>query len=773
MTLELETQHVGSNNAPVKVKVRVEIVDYLPRETAMLAKGRQVNEQDFRRGPQGEWVDRAGKRVTDPVVVAILEKRGPTVMPMAMFDQESATGYVIRIAKGTPAAAVERALAHELTEIRTSHGETTAPQQHALEPGSKATLLSPHDRGRLAELLVLAKQFSKPNASAIERNQAFDEAQRLAAHLGLTGEGEAALARRSRALDAIGGGAPEELLRSAIGAAAQNPFLQPLTGDLRSDLATLSRRLAMAQKLGELPGDSKTWLPKEAYKRPAPVAAEIAEQIRQMLIRDKVVILMREQPGVHNPMQTESLLRDLPPEMQVVFDFALAKAKIPGGHHESILDQELDPNTIAATRARFADFDNFDDWPAFKAKYLAENPSLADKANPGEFVDPIPMRKAFDRWTRGRYMPEGSSASRSLLTESLAPDRGYEAQFLKNPAALEGLALAEQMKLAENEEPIPTDEVAEKRNNLLKEAETKREDADRIEKLGDIDAADTLRTQADDLVQQVRPLSEAFGVLAGQAFAAKEFPGAEVIEMHGSGVPDLVVKRTDGKLVIIECKGGEADLGTRLSADGSRRVQQGTREYLKSLATTMTRSGDPKIASLGGQLLLQVDDPTFNQEYYLVKQQFDGRKPLPPKVGQFDISNRVRIAPTTAESSPTAAEVSTSPDTKVQVGMAGEALSKVEVQSPELEEPARQRIHTESVVMPSSLENARPGPGQTSSVQPGTVQTGHEVQVRVELQPSIKVPEEHEYIGYIGEENEGMSTEGDERARKLILKRDE
>jgi hypothetical protein len=592
--IELETRQTVEGEA-VKVKVRVELVESLPLDEG--------------------------------------------VMPVAMFESEGANAYVIRVSKGAPASSVERALAHELAEIRAVHGAVDIEQQHALAPGSKATKLSPHDEGRLAELDVLIKQ---SNLETPEGRRAFDEAQRLAAHLGLTGEGEPAAARRALALKNL----PEstaKFLSSAIEAAADNPFLKPLTGNLRSDLALLGKHLQLAQLLGELSADPKSWLPDVSLgRRGNPIAVEAAEQIRQMLIRDEVVSLKYKQFGAHDPRIAQTYREILPPELQRIFTFALDRAAEPESHRLAILESQLDQNTIAATRARFGDIDKFQDWPAYKAKYLAANPSLEHESIPGEFANPKSLRNAFDNWARGRYIPEGGGRSRSLFDEVKGPTPGYEARFLKDPEGMQSLVLSKQVVVVEgkNQRVVAIDDAIAERNKLLSDAGKLHAQAERAEKLGDVDSAERLTAAADELSQKVRPLSEAFGVVAGRAAAAKLFSGGLIFEFHGPGVPDLLILLPDGTVAIIECKGGGADLGQRTTTDGKLRVQQGTREYAETIAEVMLDSSDSQVRDLGAKLLLQLADPKFDLKYYLVKQDFQNGKPLPPEVKQFDTAPR-------------------------------------------------------------------------------------------------------------------------------------
>src|SRR5262249_46673634 len=115
------------------------------------------------------------------------------------------------------------------------------------------------DDGRLAEVEVLARKWNELEArtQAVDarervRMQAelMDEAQRLAAHLGLTGPSSAAHDRGTLVRQALGEGPELSFLENAIKTAGENPFLQRLTGDVTGDLGLLAKWLEHAQRVG-------------------------------------------------------------------------------------------------------------------------------------------------------------------------------------------------------------------------------------------------------------------------------------------------------------------------------------------------------------------------------------------------------------------------------------------------------------------------------------------------------------------------------------------
>ena len=93
----------------------------------------------------------------------------------------------IIVSEGAKDHQVARAVAHEIAEIRRLKELGAKDNQEyddALAPGSKATKLSPHDEGRIAELAVVAKQLRRgvDGVSDGELRQDMDD---LIRHLGL------------------------------------------------------------------------------------------------------------------------------------------------------------------------------------------------------------------------------------------------------------------------------------------------------------------------------------------------------------------------------------------------------------------------------------------------------------------------------------------------------------------------------------------------------------------------------------------------------------
>jgi hypothetical protein len=621
--VDLETRAIDPKTGePAKVKVRFEMVDSLPRENG--------------------------------------------IMPVAMYEPAGPNEYIVRVSKGAPAISLKRGIAHELVEIHANHLTTEVPQEHALAPNSKATKLSPHDEGRLAEMRVLAEDLH--TARGADREALLDEAQKLAAHLGLTGNTEDAAARRELAFGHLGKGLPENWLKVAISGSEENPLRQRVQGDLSKDLNILSKRIELAQQLGELSSNREGWLKWEKN----PIVSDAVEIMRQSLIRDDYFIFKGSGGGVLKMAKRDELLKLGGPPGSVerfVFDEALERAKTPRTAREDFKDPgRIDPSTVRATQVMFGENEHFQDWETFRDTFAEKNPgSSVPDPSPTDpdrrrIMDQVRLRELFDRWTSGSYVDEKSGTGRvlSVFSDELTITPGFEAKFVKNPAETLAFQLATEISIrsySETEilpaeeaaakrimlETLPVEEAAAKRFKMLEDASDLVDPIEKAVKAGDTAKVVELRVKLKRLRQGARFISEDFGVEAGKAFAASNFGNAEIVEAKGARVFDLVVKQGDD-FVLIECKGGASGLGKRLSSDRDIVVQQGTREYAMAVAQDMVNSGDEKLAPIGRDLLDKLNaDPNYKPKYYVVRQDFDGQgRPTPPTVDEFDMTANKR-----------------------------------------------------------------------------------------------------------------------------------
>jgi hypothetical protein len=559
-------------------------------------------------------------------------------MPVAAYDTHpDGDGYLVRISRGAPAAAVERALAHELTEIRAAYkpgvtGEVPAKAPpYALAPRAKVTkdtVLSPHDEGRLAEVDVLARKWNELEARTRPLDdrerirmqaQLLDETQRLAAHLGLTGESSDVLNRRDLALRGLGEGPGRAFLENAIKTAGENPFLQRLTGDVTGDLELLAKRLEHAQQVGG-PGYLR-WQVLE-------IATQVVERAGVLLVEP----MPPEFFGREDSSKVGEWKKGLPNAARVLLDQAVDKATKRMPWDKIRNPAAIDPYTAEWARTTFADRENFQDWShpdpdptkrGYLERFLDANPTV-DITKRGE------LRRIFQKWAEGNFVgPTG--LPRSVLSQW--PD--IPAHIPGGLIPREDLSLAAGILLrvktgrkGETVLDLTVEEAAQIRSKKIAEAYGKPVPGKALTP----DALQTLRNE-------INYLSEAFGEAAGLEFVKNRFPEAKVVPLprKGAGVPDILIELpgNPGKLVVIECKGGKADLGSRQSANGMLLVEQGTKEYLESLAKDMIAEGG-EMEILGKRLRSQLATESDFPEYYLVQQPFtpDG-KLLPPLVGKF------------------------------------------------------------------------------------------------------------------------------------------
>ena len=609
--------------------------------------------------PEVELTAHNGEKVKVRIETGVaLEPTADEALPSAEYVRDG-DGYKIRISQGARSSDVERALAHEFAEIRAVHPSAGSASEHALEPGAKTTELSGHDQGRLAEVRVLARQFNEAPPDSPKRAALRDEAERLANHLGLTGDGAQPTARLGRALEALGEGPASAFLKDAAGSAKTNPFLERLYGDPVHDLRVLARRLERASTLAESPGEL------------AKIAEQIHESARQLLWKNELLYAKRDQPPVRDRVRLDELKPWLSPSEQKLLDTAVESAasrRKPAGAEAGASSKPTepdpaarDPHTAEAVRAAFADEPNFQDWPKMRDKYLA--------GIPPDQIEPQRLRWLFDEWAAGKFIGE-KGAPRSLFTEDLGPSKGFAAKFKIENETRPGLQLEATDPVTVDGRETTVAKADALRQQKLNAAEPIRE---ALEKARAAEAPEpVIQALRDQLTSNMRPvigISEALGVAAGRAFLIEHFGGVLTaagltpesgfveIPRAGSGVPDLVYKLPNGQFVVVECKGGESGLGTRLSTDKTYRVEQGHLEYLKSLAYNMANSStDPAIRKLGGELLLAATKGPL-PEYWKVQQPFDEKtgRAAAPIVSQFDLG-QIPKQETATETTPASGE---------------------------------------------------------------------------------------------------------------------
>jgi hypothetical protein len=515
---------------------------------------------------------RTGEEVTVRVAMSdsVLPTEADGLPPVARFDAdpEHPDQYLIRVSPGAPRRHLERALAHELAEIRAQHGRSLVDD--VLTPGGrpptvqkgKTPSLSPHDEGRLAELAVIARQLagtSDPGA----RIRLRDDAERLVTALGLVGPSAAAAARRAAARATVQSPDVATLLGDAVVNAERNPYLMRPSGDPRADLAALRATLDRVKGLDD-PEQQRHW-----HEQLTRVAA-------QVLIDSRVV----------RPTRRGALVR--PVELARLLGLDVTR-----------------PVTFAAGSS--------DPFEALLSRAMVE------------------ARRGIDG---GTMMP----------SEARRPTPGFEAEFVDHSG--KSVPASEAMRAEDALKPVG-------RHIERRIAVRKARIAQRAQLMEEHGNAATTRVRREEIEQEIETIdrkirehSARLGEAAGREFARQTFGAAKPLDIghSGAGVPDLLYELPDGRLILIECKGGTSPLGTRESADGRFLVQQGTVEYAQSLARTMENSPEPTIRALGERLRTALARNPPALDYYLVRQPFTPSGDLGPvESGRFDLTpNRPR-----------------------------------------------------------------------------------------------------------------------------------
>lgn len=147
-----------------------------------------------------------GETVARSIINPTQRGRSPTASGVHKIEGR----YVIQLSNELDTTSVQRALAHEVAEIRairTLAARHLYPGQDALVPGASGTHLSPHDRGRLAEIEVLVAQLANPATQAHART----ELAALVEHLGLREGTDGASTRFELAAEHLSANARREL----------------------------------------------------------------------------------------------------------------------------------------------------------------------------------------------------------------------------------------------------------------------------------------------------------------------------------------------------------------------------------------------------------------------------------------------------------------------------------------------------------------------------------------------------------------------------------
>lgn len=590
-------------------------------------------------------------------------------VPVAEFHGDG-DGFAVHVSSKADPEMIQRAMVHELTEIRALK-RPNANTDDVLKPGGPTQRrpedqpqLSPHDRARIAELEFMQRQIDvargkRPPDEARIR-QLNDETMSLLAHLGVVNDTPGAKHRRELLNDHLPNTRLRDAIDASIKATREETRFQYRGADHDAALDMLVRQWQQHKDVGDTAS-----------------ADMILKQIRRRLMRMEHISTDRRFKDQQQKLTDtiDQVLKN--PELVDAMKTMLKEDGVVEKSHLINDPAADDPHGAHAVRREFGDNPNFQDWPSFREKFF----KTFDTAKKG---DPIHLDRAYQEWSTGAYVNEQSGRMRSVLSDVSRPHPDFQHKWKagKKPEAIESAKLKGDQQLdhsltklfektdpgvikdgdlsdgvqqkikgladADPQTPLTVNDAASLRHDLLGEA--RRIDAI-LKAPGDLDAPTLARLKKlhHDLEHQAIKLTETLGEAAAKKVAELEKGNWDPVPLdgQGSGLPDVVFRnRETGKLLIIEAKGGGSQLGTRLSSDQRTRVEQGTRAYLESLAKTMLKSSSKKTQDLGQELLNQLAKPD-GVDYRLVKQKFDTEgNPQAPDVGQFDIGDPPNAAET-------------------------------------------------------------------------------------------------------------------------------
>lgn len=556
---------------------------------------------------------KSGEEVNVKVVISDTMPSVEGKVPVASFKQTGANEYEVTVSSRVHNDMFERGISHEVTEIVHHHKKPgAATETDALQPGGyasdilatrKKSALSPHDYGRLAELEVLDKQVKQVKADGDQQRLAVleDEAQRMLAHMGMVDETHAAKSRVELALDNVAH-LPEvsKFISEQVDKARDNPFLKIVPEGYAERLDLLVARYLHAEATGDearrlaLLDQAVKYIGFAATETTAVYYPDVQRRVK------KRVNLAQQTVGAKRSEMTR-VLQEL---AKMANERKRSAAVVPDRMRSGgMLNPELlDPDNIAAIRRIHGDRRHFQEWIDFIIKHVGKEKKLVD-------INDQDVLKAIHVWSHGvRYGESGR------IKSLVASAREADIKAVKGPVTA--------------------------RNDLILDASDNASVTGRRGK--------TIQQLVDDRSNNVNASqsSEWLGEAAAVKFAVKDFNVAEnaITIGSGSGVPDLIFKlpSDSDRLIIIEAKGGESDLRARLDVNGTKMVQQGTYEYLESLAKSMQNSSDDKIVELGLKLEGALKDRSaLKVDYYLVRQPFDKQgNLLAPEISQFDLSEQ-------------------------------------------------------------------------------------------------------------------------------------
>jgi hypothetical protein len=547
-------------------------------------------------------------------------------VPVARFrpDPGNPDGYLVEMSARAPAGTARRALAHELTEIRHAHAGRISHDDAAnlLRAGGFGAegraagppALTPHDRGRLAEVRVLGEEIAAARIAnddkAVTRLE--DETQRLLAHLGLIDESPGARARLELAQSAMADDVGRQFLQAQAEAARAHPFLRAFPEDSHGRQDLLIKRLKHARAMGDAALEASVF-------RQAQALLDFSKG-GNVVVRGSGPQMVLSRAWLAKTLESQSHpLSSLLAEMaDYAYQRRLYYGSTEGGR--MAVDPAADhPDLVAATDRRFRDYQGRQTWEEFQRQFfgMSKTPKVAA------------LNRAFYLWVSGRVAFSKGKSRRLVDPRGLAMVRADVGRRSQVPEA----ALARSHAMTETEPGVARnvgDAIDARRAAMAESAALQAQ----LRNVRDPDEYAAVQQQINDLIPRINNPTRDLGEAAAARVARERFGGNQdnMSEFSVSGRPDLAVdSRNPDRLVVIEAKGADATLGYRLSRDGTRRVQQGTFEYLDSLAAEMMRPGNPPdVIALGRRIdsALRTGQPPI--EYYVVRQPIPASGDLPP-----------------------------------------------------------------------------------------------------------------------------------------------
>jgi hypothetical protein len=556
----------------------------------------------------------------------------PEGVPVARFieDPEHPQRYLVEMSARAPAGTARRALAHELTEIRHAHADRISHNEAAnlLRPGGYGAegrrlgpeRLTPHDRGRLAELRVLAEEVetARESGDVTRAARLQDETQRLLAHLGVIDESRGAGMRLSLAQSALDDASPAVRLfmDEQVAAARKHPFLRQFPDDDLGRRNVLIDRLAHARAMGD------TELEKRVFQQ---------AQGLVHFIQDKKHLLV-EGEGSAYPLALAWLAKQTDPRMKMLSELAeYVKTHERDYRREKPNEARVDPakinpDLVASTDRYLRDYENRQSWEEFQRRYFG----------PGAAPEIDDLNRAFYQWASGHIVDAAGGVVRLLGPEGLPRVLAQIGPKAEVPEAV--MSRAALLSNSKSGTPRTVGDVVDARRDALADARNMRA---KLAKATPAEAME-IKKKLKDQIPKINNPTEALGDAAAMSVASERFGATKEnsTALSGSNRPDLMIEATNPeRIVVIEAKGADSDLGFRKSRDGTRMVQQGTREYLESLAADMIASKSDTARKLGRKLELALRKGEPPVEYYLVRQPVPDSGPLPPPVlSQFILS---------------------------------------------------------------------------------------------------------------------------------------